>query len=78
LTCAFAGEVEAGHLDEATADSYRQMVEGHILPTSLARVKVTALSPDENDQSPEPSFTLVGALSTLRARRDSNSQPSDP
>lgn len=42
-----AGEVEAGHLDESTADSYRWMVEGHILPTFLAKVKLTALSADD-------------------------------
>lgn len=42
-----AGEVEAGHLDESTADSYRQMVEGHIMPTSMAKVKANALSPDD-------------------------------
>lgn len=42
-----AGEVEAGHLDEATADSYRQMVEGHVLTTSLAKLKLTAMSPDD-------------------------------
>jgi integrase len=47
LDVRIASEVEAGHLDEATADSYRQLVEGHILPTSLARVKVTGLSPDD-------------------------------
>lgn len=42
-----AGEVEAGHLDASTADSYRQMVEGHILPTFLAKVKINALSADD-------------------------------
>ncbi len=47
LDVRIAGEVEAGHLDESTADSYRQMVEGHILPTILAKVKLPALSPDD-------------------------------
>lgn len=47
LDVRIAGEVEAGHLDEATADSYRQMVEGHILPCAIAKVKVNVLSPDD-------------------------------
>jgi hypothetical protein len=47
LDVRIAGEVEAGHLDEATADSYRQMVEGHILPLPIAKVKLTALSTDD-------------------------------
>lgn len=47
LDVRIAGEVEAGHLDEATADSYRQMIEGHILPTFLAKVKLPALSADD-------------------------------
>jgi integrase len=47
LDVRIAGEVEAGHLDESTADSYRQMVEGHLLPTFLAKVKLTALSADD-------------------------------
>jgi integrase len=47
LDVRIGGEVEAGHLDEATADSYRQMVEGHILPTSIAKVKLPALSADD-------------------------------
>jgi integrase len=47
LDVRIAGEVEAGHLDESTADSYRQIVEGHILPCAIARVKVNALSPDD-------------------------------
>jgi integrase len=47
LDVRLAGEVEAGHLDESTADSYRQMVEGHILPTFLAKVKINALTTDD-------------------------------
>lgn len=47
LDIRIAGEVEAGHLDESTADSYRQMVEGHILPCAIAKVKVNALAPDD-------------------------------
>lgn len=47
LDVRIAGEVEAGHLDAATADSYRQMVEGHILPCAIAKVKLTALAPDD-------------------------------
>ncbi|HKS47367.1 MAG TPA: site-specific integrase [Amycolatopsis sp.] len=47
LDVRIASEVEAGHLDESTADSYRQMVEGHILSTFLAKVKITALSTDD-------------------------------
>lgn len=42
-----AGQVEAGHLDEATADSYRQMVETHVLPTSIAKVKRNRLSTED-------------------------------
>ena len=44
LDVRIAGEVEAGHLDESTADSYRQMIEGHILPTMLAKVRLPAVS----------------------------------
>ncbi len=47
LDVRIAGEVEAGHLDPATADSYRQMIEGHIAPTFLARVKINALTADD-------------------------------
>ncbi|WP_346056068.1 N-terminal phage integrase SAM-like domain-containing protein [Amycolatopsis dongchuanensis] len=47
LDVRIAGEVEAGHLDESTADSYRQMIEGHILPTFLAKVKITELTTDD-------------------------------
>lgn len=47
LDVRIAGEVESGHLDESTADSYRQMVEGHLLPCPLSRVKLTALSTDD-------------------------------
>lgn len=47
LDVRLAGEVEAGHLDESTADSYRQMVEGHLLPTFLAKVKITQLTTDD-------------------------------
>jgi integrase len=47
LDVRIAGEVEAGHLDESTADSYRQMVEGHILPTFLTKIKLTALVTDD-------------------------------
>ncbi|MDQ7910756.1 site-specific integrase [Phytohabitans sp. ZYX-F-186] len=42
-----AGQVEAGHLDESTADSYRQMIETHILPTSIAKVKRERLSTED-------------------------------
>jgi integrase len=47
LDVRITGEVEAGHLDEATADSYRQMVEGHILPCDIARVKLPQLTADD-------------------------------
>lgn len=47
LDVRIAGEVEAGHLDESTADSYRQMVEGHLAPTFLAKVKITGLTTDD-------------------------------
>jgi integrase len=47
LDVRIAGEVEAGHLDENTADSYRNMIEGHILPTFLAKVKINELSTDD-------------------------------
>lgn len=47
LDVRIAGEVEAGHLDASTADSYRQMIEGHVLPTSLAKVKTNRLTADD-------------------------------
>lgn len=47
LDVRIAGEVEAGHLDESTADSYRNMIEGHIAPTFLATVKINSLSADD-------------------------------
>jgi len=47
LEVRIAGEVEAGHLDETTADSYQQMIEGHILPTALAKVKIHKLAADD-------------------------------
>jgi integrase len=47
LDVRLASEVESGHLDESTADSYRQMVEGHILPTFLTKVKLNALTTDD-------------------------------
>lgn len=47
LDVRIAGEVEAGHIDPATADSYRSMVEGHILGTPVARVKLNALTADD-------------------------------
>ncbi|SIN26343.1 tyrosine-type recombinase/integrase [Micromonospora cremea] len=47
LDARIAGDVEAGHLDETTADSYRQMVEGHILETDIAKVKINELSTDD-------------------------------
>jgi integrase len=47
LDVRIAGEVEAGHLDESTADSYRQMIERHIAPTFLAGVRINALSADD-------------------------------
>lgn len=42
-----AGQVEAGHLDESTADSYRQMVETHVLTTPIAKVKRNRLSTED-------------------------------
>lgn len=47
LDVRIGADVEAGHLEESTADSYRQMVEGHILPTFLADVKITELTTDD-------------------------------
>lgn len=47
LDVRIAGEVEAGHLDENTADSYRNMIEGHVIGTFLAKVKINALSTDD-------------------------------
>src|ERR1700755_1676378 len=47
LDVRIAGEVEAGHIQPSTADHYRQMVEGHIIPTALAAVKLTAASADD-------------------------------
>lgn len=42
-----AGQVEAGHLDESTADSYRQCLETHVLPTGIAKVKRNRLSTED-------------------------------
>lgn len=47
LDVRIAGEVDAGHLDASTADSYRQMVEGHILPTPIAKLRLTAISVED-------------------------------
>lgn len=47
LDVRIAGEVEAGHLDESTASNYRDMIEGHLLPTFLAKVKITELTTDD-------------------------------
>lgn len=47
LDVRIAGEVEAGHLDESTADSYRQMIEGHVLPTFISSVKINQLTTDD-------------------------------
>lgn len=40
-------EVEAGHLELSTADSYEQVIRCHVLPTPLAAVRLNALSPDD-------------------------------
>ena len=42
-----AGEVTAGHIRPRTGDSYRDLLEHHVLPTSLAKVKLNALSVDD-------------------------------
>lgn len=42
-----AGEVAAGHLRPRTGDSYRDLIESHVLPTPLAQVKINALSTDD-------------------------------
>lgn len=47
LDVRIAGEVEAGHLEPSTADSYRQMVEYHLLPTALAKVRLNGLVADD-------------------------------
>jgi integrase len=47
LDVRIAGEVEAGHLDENTANNYRDMITGHILSTFLAKVKITQLTTDD-------------------------------
>jgi integrase len=47
LDVRIAGEVDAGHLDLNTANNYRDMIEGHILPTFLAKVKITELTTDD-------------------------------
>jgi integrase len=41
------GEVQAGHLKPRTGDSYRDLLERHVLPTFLAQVKLNALSTDD-------------------------------
>lgn len=40
-------EVEAGHIQASTADSYEQKIRLHVLPTSLAEVRVNVLAPDD-------------------------------
>lgn len=47
LDVRIAGEVEAGHLDGETADSYAYLVKTHIEPTSIAGVKLNALVPND-------------------------------
>lgn len=47
LDVRIAGEVEAGHLDRETAGSYRDVIERHIAPTFLAKVKITELTTDD-------------------------------
>ncbi|WP_433361957.1 tyrosine-type recombinase/integrase [Actinoplanes sp. CA-142083] len=42
-----AGQVEAGHLDESTADSYREKIEIHVLPTDIAKAKRNRLSTED-------------------------------
>jgi integrase len=42
-----AGEVAAGHIRPRTGDSYRDLLEHHVLPTALAKVKLNALSVDD-------------------------------
>jgi integrase len=39
-----AGQVEAGHLDQDTAESYREKIRIHVLPTSIAKAKRNRLS----------------------------------
>lgn len=46
MTNRLASEVEAGHLRASTADSYRQYVRTHILPTDLAKVRLPG-TPDD-------------------------------
>jgi integrase len=42
-----AGQVEAGHLDAQTADTYRQGIETHVVPTTIAKVKRNRLSTED-------------------------------
>ena len=42
-----AGEVTAGHIRPRTGDSYRDLLEHHVLPTALAKVKLNALSVED-------------------------------
>lgn len=39
-----AGEVAAGHIKPRTGESYRDLLERHVLPTPLAKVKINALT----------------------------------
>jgi integrase len=69
LDVRIAGEVEAGHLEASTADSYRQMVEGHILPTFLAKVKLNALMTDDIRQWQRERLKTTSARGKLLSPR---------
>jgi integrase len=69
LDVRIAGEVEAGHLEASTADSYRQMVEGHILVTFLAKVKLNALMTDDIRQWQRERLKTTSARGKLLSPR---------
>lgn len=41
------GQVEAGHLDASTAESYREKIEIHVLPTDIAKAKRNRVSTED-------------------------------
>lgn len=47
LSHRISSEVEAGHLRATTADSYRQVIRIHVLPTPLAGINLKALTTED-------------------------------
>lgn len=42
-----AWEVETGHIDEETANNYRDVIRVHVMPAFIANVKITELTTDD-------------------------------